>query len=213
MDKLAELMSDLPRGANILDPFAGVGTIHQLAGGRFNTFGMEIEREWADAHPLTSWGDSRQLVRYFPKNHFDAIVTSPAYGNRMADRLFHSPSARTSRRMTYTISLGRPLSEGNAAGLQWSGKQKVQYQDLHRQVWDQCFRVLKPGGLIFVNVSNHIRRGELQKVVEWHEEALVRVGFVLDHRISVKTQRMKMGANYDKRAPNEVILMGHKEQA
>lgn len=74
----------------ILDPFAGPGGIHALRNlnRRWQTFGVEIEHEWAAASPYTWRGDSRRLAalrtvaRRLP---FDAIATSPTYGNRMAD--------------------------------------------------------------------------------------------------------------------------------
>ena len=50
-------------------------------------YGYEIEPEWADqarANGLcVTTGDCRQM--HYPDAMFDAICTSPTYGNRMAD--------------------------------------------------------------------------------------------------------------------------------
>lgn len=86
----------------VLDPFAGVGGIHQLADptskglgilhaqGRITasryvrTTGVELEPAWAAAHPDTIVGNVLHLSA-IAVEPFDALVTSPCYGNRMAD--------------------------------------------------------------------------------------------------------------------------------
>lgn len=82
-----------PGGGMLVDPFAGTGKIHQLREpsapetrndeSRWSTLGIEIEHEWADLSPWTQQGDALQV----PVNQgtADAVVTSPCYGNRMAD--------------------------------------------------------------------------------------------------------------------------------
>lgn len=71
----------------ILDPFAGIGRIHELRP-MYETYGVEIEPEWADYYPQwTTAGDSVELedvlaAAGFPER-YDAVVTSPVYGNRM----------------------------------------------------------------------------------------------------------------------------------
>src|SRR5437868_9381022 len=99
----------------VLDPFAGVGGIHTLAAlGIAHTVGVELEPECALQHPRNIVGSALALP--FPDDTFDAIVTSPCYGNRMAD---HHDAKDASRRNTYTHALGRPLAFANAGSLQW----------------------------------------------------------------------------------------------
>ena len=126
----------------VLDPFAGVGRIHELD---HDTVGVEIEKEWAAAHRATLVGDATSLP--FLDQSFDAIVTSPCYGNRMAD---HHEARGASRRHTYRHALGRPLSPNSAGALQWG----EQYRQFHRLAWQEAYRTLRPRGLCVVVVSD-----------------------------------------------------------
>jgi DNA modification methylase len=185
-------------GSTVLDPFAGVGGIHALSD--YRTVGVELEPEWAAAHPDTICGDSTDLSCMFDPESVDAIVTSPAYGNRMADN--YAGDANGSRRFTYRIALGRALSPWNGAGLQWG----TEYRNLHETVWAECHTVLKPGGMLIVNVSNHIRKGIEQPVVEWHLSTLIDLGFRLEEARPVRTMRMRYGQNGERRVSTEKVL-------
>jgi hypothetical protein len=185
--------------ALLLDPFAGIGGVHQLP---WRTVGVELEAEWAAQHPDTLCGDSTDLGALgIAPGSFDAVVTSPAYGNRMADSYAGDPKG--TRRFTYRIALGRPLSDNSGAGLQWGDE----YRRLHQAVWVECREALKPDGWMLVNVSNHIRKGVEQPVVEWHLSFLFELGFLLDEVIAVPTQRMRFGANSESRAATEKVLV------
>lgn len=201
-DSLQMLVWDYARMKNeyrVLDPFAGVGTIHQMFAEdrHISTVGLEIEPEWANLHPSTVVGDAQCLP--FDDSSFDAIVTSPCYGNRMAD-LYDGRDG--SRRSTYRISLGRVPHERSAAGMQWG----EDYRLLHFTAWWECWRVLRPGGVMLVNVSNHIRSGRVQKVVEWHLSTLMAAPLVLVEAMPISTPRMRHGANHGLRVEHEHIL-------
>ena len=118
------------RSLNVLDPFAGVGTIHKLP---YFTRGLELEPEWADQHHATVVGDA--LDTKFDNECFDAVVTSPCFGNRMADSF---KAKDDSKRHTYHHYLGRTPSEGSSAVMQW-GKG---YKEFHRKAWLEAKRVL-----------------------------------------------------------------------
>lgn len=80
-DALLPVFNELLNGCvKVLDPSAGTGKIHSL---HYDTIGIEIEREWAELHNKTLVGDATNLP--FKDGEFDAICTSPTYGNRMAD--------------------------------------------------------------------------------------------------------------------------------
>lgn len=77
---------DSGRTCRVLDPCAGVGGIHELADTipGVETWGVDIQPEWAAAHGRTVVGDSTRLpVEWAGK--FDVVAYSPVYPNRMTD--------------------------------------------------------------------------------------------------------------------------------
>lgn len=156
-------------GRRLLDPFAGTGRIHELATDGWETVGVELEPEWARVHTDTIVGDATALS--FPDRSFDAIATSPAYGNRLADS--YDPSDPEARR-SYSIDLGRPLTVGNGAAMQWGDE----YCELHTKVWAECVRVLRPEGLLLLNCKDHQRDGAIVGVTGWHLRTLIGLGLV-----------------------------------
>ena len=72
-------------GSLVLDPMAGVGRIHLLAGlvPDVRTVGVELEPEWAGHHLQTLVGNA--LCLPFADATFDVVAVSPTYGNRLAD--------------------------------------------------------------------------------------------------------------------------------
>src|SRR5690606_19681990 len=74
---------------SVLDPMAGVGKIGLLRDYGFSgrIVANEIDPEWAahsPAHVEMHVGDAAAMT-WAADGEFDAIVTSPTYGNRMAD--------------------------------------------------------------------------------------------------------------------------------
>ena len=65
--------------------------------------------------------------------------------------------------------------------MQWG----EEYRELHRAVYRECRRVLKPGGIFVLNMKDHIRKGVLQEVTNWHYFALLDAGFVCTARVHV----------------------------
>ncbi|MBK9178918.1 MAG: hypothetical protein IPM45_04980 [Acidimicrobiales bacterium] len=183
----------------VLDPFAGTGGIHRVARlAGCQSVGVELEHEWAAAHPRTVCADATRLP--FGPDTFDAICTSPAYGNRMADTY---DGRDGSRRHTYRTALGRPLTTGSGAALQWGDA----YRDLHHAAAVEMLRVLQPAGRLIVNVSDHVRRGKVVAVVDWWADLLDRLGCTLVERVDVPTPRLRHGANGDLRTDVEAVLV------
>jgi tRNA G10 N-methylase Trm11 len=193
----------------VLDPFAGTGRIHEL--GIFGrpdkvprmTVGIEIEPEWADMHPQTRVGDATFMPQ-FGAGTFDAIATSPAYGNRMAD----SYDGRDgSKRNTYRTALGRELDPASGAGLQWG----EDYRTLHDLAWKESVRVLKQGGRFVLNMKDHIRDGERVHVTDWHVANLVGVhGLTVIEARGIYTTGNGFGANGKVRIPYEEVILFSK---
>jgi tRNA G10 N-methylase Trm11 len=197
LDVAAELLSKhVPPGALLLDPFAGTGRVHQLD--HYRTIGVEIEPEWAELHPATMVGDATELP--LADAEVDAVVTSPTYGNRMAD---HHEARDGSYRRTYRHALGRPLTRGNSGSLQWGDR----YRDLHEQAWSEVRRVLRAGGFLLLNVKDHQRCGRRAEVCAWHLAVLDRLGFTLTATVEVDTNGFRYGANRAVRYPEMLFLL------
>lgn len=193
-----------PPPATILDPFAGVGRVHEFYP-EYETLGVEIEPEWANQNWRTITGDvmdisTMQTIRRRP---FDVVVTSPCYGNRMAD---HHDAQDGSYRTSYRHLLGRDLHPNNAGSLQWGPA----YRDFHVRAWTEVLKVLKPGGRFILNISDHIRDKRVMRVTEFHRETLRDLGLVEKKVVWVPTPRLRMGANR-LRMPYEAVILFIKE--
>lgn len=186
----------------IFDPFAGRGGIHgigEYVGWPVTTVGMEIEKEWAVTDGRTVHGDFLQVPLVELEGRFDAIVTSPTYGNRMAD---HHDAKDPSMRYTYRHMLGRPLTENNSGMIQWGAA----YRAFHVAAWEKCYWSLPTKGRLVIDVRDHIRRGERQHVASWHMKTLLRAGFFLVDVRSIETRGMRHGANADLRVPSTLVI-------
>ena len=162
---------------------------------------------WADAHPDTVHGDATALP--FIDGAFHAAVTSPTYGNRLAD----SHRAKDgSRRNSYTHNLRAltgdedyVLDDNNTGKLRATS---AKYWDLHVKAYVELSRVLDPDdGVIVLNTSDHIASGEVVQVTIAHHAVLVAIGWNVAAVIQVATPRLRYGANSAARVAHEDIAI------
>lgn len=201
----------------VLDPFAGVGTVHELmtlCKRPVETVGVELLPAWAGAHPRTQTGNARALT--FAARSFDCVVTSPCYGNRMADHHQNADTCKAcggsgskhptpiircpkcngtgiSHRRSYFHYHGAKgwIEDDNAGAMQWG----AEYKALHSDAWSEVARVVKPGGLFVLNIKDHVRDREWQGVPAWHRRCATRFGFTQLERWIVPTAGFRLGEN------------------
>jgi SAM-dependent methyltransferase len=197
---LAAFLEGVP--GPVLDPFAGTGEgLAVLADllPAVEFVGIELEPEWAAITPdLVRVGNALDLP--FGPGTFGAVVTSPTYGNRLAD---HHHAQDASERRTYTHNLGRRLHPDNSGVLHWGPL----YREFHGRAWAEVARVLRPGGRLILNISDHIRTGRRAPVSAWHVAELGRLGFELVDLEHVPTPRFRNGANARARVEGEFVFM------
>mgnify|MGYP000212145934 CR=1 FL=1 len=185
----------------VLDPFGGVGGLAKLAHTGTRIVIGELEFPIIQQAAGKRRVNANAVALPFADDSFDAIATSPTYGNRMADTYTDD-----SRRNTYTAAFGFALHPQNSGAIQWGPR----YRILHRTAWDEAARVLKPRGLFVLNISNHIRDGREINVAAWHCETLKSLGLHLQTTHTIPTPRNRYGANGEKRAPCEYIFVFQK---
>ena len=199
LNSIIEILGDNPT-LLILDPFAGIGTIHDLP---YMTTGIEIEPEWAYQREGTAVGSA--LRTGYDEKYFDAVVTSPCFGNRMAD---HHDAKDDSKRHTYRHYLGRELTKGSAAGMQWG----EDYKHFHTEAWLEAKKILKVGGHLIINIKDHIRNGQIQHVTQWHAETCRTMGFKQQDTRIIPVSGLTHGENAEHRIPHESLLVFHKPE-
>lgn len=171
----------VPSGVRVLDHMAGTGWRLATTLDDCEVVGIELEPEWADAHPCVRQGNALHLP--FEDGEFMWVVNSPVYGNRMSDH--HDAKERCKacsgtgvaqgktglipcekcigkgfrsyRRRTYKHTLGRDLHPDNAGQLHWRpiGSRDNRYREFHSRTNAEVWRVLGKGGTFVENVKNH----------------------------------------------------------
>ena len=181
----------------VLDPFAGTGKLKEIVP---NAVLLEIEPEWAKMNGAIITDSQHMPLR---DNVFDAVCTSPTYGNRMADHFVDHQPHKNYVRNTYRHCLGRSLNPNNSGRMQWGNK----YKALHTAVWKECERVLKKDGLFILNISDHIRAGKQIYVSDWHVKTLTSMKFELLESLRIETPRQRMGKNSELRVGYESVFI------
>lgn len=154
------------KNGKVLDPFLGVGsTIKACAELEREGFGVELSPKWCeitkkrlkeesglkldDKHLIC--GDSRKLKEYFPKNHFDFIVTSPPYWN-ILEKKDHKANDRVRNGHDTKYS----ESENDLGNISDYGK----FLNELSKIFLSCHDLLKPGKYMCIIVSDFRHKSE-----------------------------------------------------
>lgn len=227
------------RPTRVLDPFAGTGRVHGLVAlveEPIETWGVELMPRWAALHPRTLHGDATALPREW-SGRFDAIVTSPCYGNRFADhhdardvcsecdgrpnlwewlvagrwssRCPKCGGNGLSPRRSYAHYYGRDRFLHDAPRDRNAGLMHFgdEYRDLHERAWREARRVLAKDGVLILNIKNFVRDGEVVDVAGWHRRTLEALGFRRLGTKSVTLRGFRHGANRDARETGERVYL------
>lgn len=188
----------------MLDPFAGTGKIGKLKqyGYQGKIYANELEKEWLEINEfncdILTFQDAEFLD--YSNEFFDAVCTSPTYGNRMAD-YFNAKDG--SKRLTYTHCLGHQLTDGNTGKMQWGEEYRVK----HEKIYSHLAELLKHNGIFILNIKNHIRNGKEINVKEFHKQCLLSQGLTLKEEKFIETPSLKYGENCNARTKGEYILV------
>lgn len=200
------IFADLLYGRRkVLDPFAGTGKLALIKDYGFGgkVICNEIESEWANEsiYFVDEWhiGDAANMF-WAKDGEFDAICTSPTYGNRMAD---HHNAKDSSKRITYKHMLGHDLHQENTGAMQWGASYRIK----HIEAYQEMLRVLSPNGRVIINISNHIRKGKVVLVSDWHTMILKSMKLVCTSVFHFPTKRMRFGKNAHLRVQEECIIV------
>lgn len=223
----------------VLDPCAGTGErLGALMDELGHIFvGVELQPEWAAAHPAVIEGDCRKMPAEWT-GRYDVLATSVVYPNRMTDHHVATDPCRRcvggvsrtldpecnvcggsglSRRNTYTHALresGAEPAAGSMVVMPWGPG----YRAAATLALQEFVRVTRPGGLVLFNIKNHLVDGVEQRVAEWYLHAFVALRCYVRAVVPVQTPGNRQGANghakpddtgtkRDTRAPAELVLV------
>lgn len=240
LERMATIAEDesvrLGRPITVLDPFAGVGRPRLAAAlGEFaeTVYGLELQALWAADDELTVEGDATAIDVHPP---VDAVITSPCYGNRMADKHHAKDPCKScdgtgivgdmdpessagdcrpcpdcdglgvSKRNTYTHVL-RAQGHELVDGSAAGMPWGTEYREFHQAFITSALGAVTESGLMVVNMSNHLVLEREQRVVEWWTNELLARACTIVQVDYVPTRRQRHGANGGKRVDGERIIV------
>lgn len=247
------------RWLRVLDPMAGTGERLREMDTQWRKWaaetgdiddvivrGVEIETAWDNIDmSIVEHGNAMDLRANFRPGSFEAIVTSPTYGNRYADHhnnrdtkeckrckgsgsthedasgeavtLHPCPACEgagrvLSTRRSYRHNLGEELHPENTGQMQWGDD----YRRIHLHVLCDIYDLLVDGGRFVLNISDHIRGGEIVEVSDWYVKRCKEIGFKNVGRRYIGTPRDRgtgNGANLRVDAEQVITFVKPKPRA
>lgn len=126
-------------------------------------------------------GESRENIDHLPYGNIDSIITSPPYEGMTSSAREDKPSSGFKSKEALKIiqgSIGAYSENANNIG----NLKSTTYLEAMLQVYQQCFKVLKDGGLMILVTKNFIRNKQIVRLdtdtIKLCEEA----GFLYLHR-------------------------------
>jgi DNA modification methylase len=189
----------------ILDPFGGTGRtaiVGNLYG--FNSVCVEIEPEFYNnvlpgiiklaktklstrwpSDPIIIQGDARKIP--ISNETFQGIITSPPY----ADQIHQKSNDATLRALgkqghencVQAILTGYGNTQGQIGSLKLAAhktkKEKESYDDAMKEVYQEAYRLLQPGGILVTITKDGVKEGVRQKIGVINKKAAIAAGFKL----------------------------------
>ena len=202
----------LKKGDLVLDPMCGIGTtniVTSLKG--IHSIGIEYEQKFVDIclknkKKLTQVNQEQLFQKELGKiaflkgdardlsilNKIDAIITSPPYEQTMGDK-HYSPRANRLMQLKKHIT----AYSGIRKNLKFEGKRRINYSrgdgqigNLRKEaylsamlrVYQECYNVLKPDGVMVLITKNFVRNKEIVPLDRHTISLCERVGFKLIER-------------------------------
>ena len=159
----------------LIDPMAGEGRHYEALADAGWTLILSDIHAWPHRSSRVVHGDATDIAR--DDNSIDVLLTSPPFGNRLADKM----STDDDRRITYADRRGCDTADNDAAGLQWGSAYRSTMQD----IWTETARVLRDDGLAVIDIKDHIRRDVRQHVTAWTVDAWQQLGWTVTDIIPV----------------------------
>lgn len=199
----------------VLDPMAGVCTIHAIAMPGVVTFANEIEAPYVEIgrqlYPgcESAVGDAADLA--FEDEIFDAVIVSPDFGNRYAD---HHNACDGSTRRSYTHDLrhltGDPSYQLDPRSSARHRATRREYWDRQICYWTEAYRVLSKGGLMVLDVKDGVEAKRTVEVVSGHRDILLDVGFAIETEMPLPAPGFRYGENNELRHDGHTVIMARK---
>tara|TARA_Y100000310_G_scaffold257668_1_gene265784 strand:+ start:5557 stop:7155 length:1599 start_codon:yes stop_codon:yes gene_type:complete len=120
-------------------------------------------------------GTSPGQIANLPEGDIQAIITSPSYEDMVKSG---EGTGASNARLRASSQVNYGTSPGQIG--QQSGDT---YWDSVAQVYQECFHILKPGGIICVVVKSFVRRGQLVNLPDMTLKLLEHIGFIPLHYI------------------------------
>ena len=133
---------------------------------------------------MEHYSDNPDNLGNLPEGDHEAIVqgivTSPPFNERTPST--NTPGAYSERRGMEKLKLQEAGYRGTRGQIGDLGEGKTYWQAV-AQVYQECWKVLKPGGVMVVVVKAFVRKGQIIDLPKQTEELLRAIGFVLLERI------------------------------